>query len=119
MLPPSLWYALDLFNLLNLEARILAELALDEERHKDSPLRVRVYAAAGAPVEGREEERGTSRWFVDLRSRSQEWDDGAARWGCTSGRRRYSLVLKSITNMSVGFISSFCTPLGAMKILSS
>jgi hypothetical protein len=40
--------------------------------------------------------------------------------GCTTwGFRRYSLLLKSITNMSVGFMSSFCTPLGAMYILSS
>jgi hypothetical protein len=36
----------------------------------------------------------------------------------TVGLRRYSRVLKSITNMSVGFISSFWTPDGAMKIWS-
>lgn len=32
------------------------------------------------------------------------------------GRRRYCLVEKSMTNMSDGFISSFCTPEGARKM---
>ena len=58
LLPSSFRYALGLFNLFDLKARVFSEIALDEEGYEDSPLRVCVDAAAGAAFEGREEERG-------------------------------------------------------------
>jgi len=52
----TLRYAFDLLDRFDLEAGAGAEVALDEEGDEDGPLRVRVDAAAGAAVEGGEEE---------------------------------------------------------------
>ena len=65
-LPPPLRNPLDLLDLLDLEARLFAELFLDEEGDEDGPLRVRVDAAAGAALEGRVEEGCAGGRFVDL-----------------------------------------------------
>jgi hypothetical protein len=59
LLPSTLRYAFDLFNLFNLEARVFSKVALDKERYKDGPLRVCVDAAAGTAFKGCEEERST------------------------------------------------------------
>ena len=59
LLPPAFWYALDLFNLLNLEACVFSKVALDEEGDEDGPLRVGVDAAAGAAFKGGHEEGST------------------------------------------------------------
>ena len=56
LLAAALGDALDLLDLLDLEACIFAEVALHEECHEDRPLRVRVNAAAGAALEGGHEE---------------------------------------------------------------
>ena len=49
---------LDLLNLLDFETCRGAGVAFNEEGDEDGPLRVRVDAAAGAALEGSEEERG-------------------------------------------------------------
>jgi hypothetical protein len=69
--------AFDLLNLFDFEARVQAKVALDDESHEDSPLRVGVDAAAGAALEGGEEERGAGGRFEDLVRVSKEslrWD---------------------------------------------
>lgn len=65
-LSASLWYALDLLNALDLEARVGAKVSLDEQRNEDGPLRVRVDTAAGAACEGRVEERCAGGGLVSL-----------------------------------------------------
>jgi hypothetical protein len=55
LLPP-LGDALDLLNLLNFKTRLFSEFALDKKGNKDGPLRVGMYAAAGAALEGGIEE---------------------------------------------------------------
>lgn len=65
-LATALRYALDLLNLLDLETCVLAKIALHEECHEHRPLRVCVYAAAGAALEGRHEEGCAGRGLEDL-----------------------------------------------------
>jgi hypothetical protein len=66
----ALGNALDLLDLLDLEARVGAEVALDEQRDEDGPLRVRVDAAAGAALEGGVEKGRAGGGFVRLASSS-------------------------------------------------
>jgi hypothetical protein len=58
--------AFDLLDLFDFEACVGAKVALDNEGHEDSPLRVRVNAAACAALERGEEERGACGGFEDL-----------------------------------------------------
>ena len=58
LLAAALGDALDLLDLLDLEARVFTEVALNEQRDQHRPLRVRVDAAAGAALEGGHEEGG-------------------------------------------------------------
>lgn len=66
LLAAALGDALDLLDLLDLEACVFAEVALHEESDEDRPLRVRVDAAAGAALEGGHEERGAGGGLEDL-----------------------------------------------------
>jgi hypothetical protein len=66
LLAAALGDALDLLDLLDLEARGGAQVALHEEGDEDGPLRVRVDAAAGAAVEGGHEEGGAGGGLEDL-----------------------------------------------------
>lgn len=66
LLASPLWYAFDLLNLLDFEARVGPEVALDKEGDEHGPLRVRVDAAAGAAVEGGEEEGRAGGGFENL-----------------------------------------------------
>lgn len=70
LLASPLRNALDLLNLLNLEARVFADFTFYEEGDEDGPLRVCVNAAAGATLEGGVEEGGTGRGFVCLVGKS-------------------------------------------------
>lgn len=54
----SLGDAFDLLDIADLKVTLLAELALDQQRHQDCPLGVGVNTAAGALVKGGKEERG-------------------------------------------------------------
>jgi hypothetical protein len=58
--------AFDLLDFFDFEARIRAEVALDDEGYEDGPLRVCVNAAACAAFECGEEERGAGGRFKDL-----------------------------------------------------
>ena len=116
---PSLGYAFDLLNLLDFKTCIFAEVTLNEKCDQDGPLRVSVYAAASASCEGCEEEGRASRGFENLSRSTGFLKELYDPKHCTFGFLIYSLLVKSMTNISVGFSSSFCTPLGAMKILSS
>jgi hypothetical protein len=60
LLPFTLPNPLNLLQMLNLKCRIFSKVLLYEERDEDGPLRVRVDGAAGAAVEGGEEEGRTS-----------------------------------------------------------
>lgn len=62
-LAPALGDALDLLDVADLEARVRAVVALDQERHEHGPLAVRVDAAAGAALKGGQEERRAGRWL--------------------------------------------------------
>jgi hypothetical protein len=66
LLAAALGYAFDLLDFLDLEACIGAEVAFDEECDEDSPLRVRVDAAAGAALECSHEEGRTGGGLEDL-----------------------------------------------------
>ena len=66
LLAAPLWYALDLLDLLDFKASILAEVAFDEKRDEDGPLRVCVNAAAGAALEGSHEEGCAGGGLEDL-----------------------------------------------------
>lgn len=66
LLAPPLRYAFDLLNLLDLEASVFAEVALDQQCDENRPLRVCVDAAAGAALEGGHEERCAGGGLEDL-----------------------------------------------------
>jgi hypothetical protein len=62
----ALGYALDLLDLLDLKAYVGPEVALDQQRDEDGPLRVRVDAAAGAALKGGVEEGRAGGGLVGL-----------------------------------------------------
>lgn len=117
----ALWYALDLFQMLDLETSISPEITLHEERNQYSPLRMGVNAATGSSLfESSHEEWCALRWLQRLRidfSRMNSCPASIAQGKHllrTAGFRKYSLVLKSMTNMCDASNRSFCTPEGAM-----
>ena len=65
-LASALWYPLDLLNLLDLEAYIFSKFTLDKKCDEDGPLRMCMYTAAGAALEGCVEEGRACGWFVYL-----------------------------------------------------
>jgi hypothetical protein len=67
LLASTFRYAFDLLNLLNLEASVLAEVALNEKRYEYCPLGMCVNTAAGAAFEGCHEQRRASGGFEDLK----------------------------------------------------
>lgn len=69
LLAAPLRYALDLLNLLDLEAGAFSKFALNKQRDENGPLRVRVDAAAGAALKGGHEEGCAGRGLKNLARR--------------------------------------------------